>query len=265
MRFVSMGNNRYTAKAVAALAVAAGLVVGLTGCASQQTAPQIELALDASTPAQLLETSQYIPKNVTDKETGEILPYPAAPNPYTALKGRISSQHVQTFVAARQAFQIGDLSHAEKLLRSITADDTRLAGPWVMLGDIALQQRKLDQAVEHYAKAISVNEVNVNAYIKLATVQRQLGDFIPAQNTYAKALSVWPDFPEAHLNLAILYDIYLNMPLKAQRHIESYQFLTGGRDKKRAQWLAELQQRTGAELQLEAQVTQAVSISSGSL
>ncbi|TQV74281.1 tetratricopeptide repeat protein [Exilibacterium tricleocarpae] len=209
-----------------------------------------------------MDTTGYIPQRSTDEETGQLLPYQPAPNPYTALKGRISTKHVQQFVQARQALQVGDLARSKQLLEALTKADTDLSGPWVMLGDIAVQQQQLDEAIGHYAKAIEVNEVNVNAYLKLAKTQRLRGNFVPAQNTYAKALSVWPDFPEAHLNLAVLYDIYLNKPLPAQRHMESYQFLTGGRDKARAQWLAELQQRTGQAIELEAGVTQAVSTTS---
>ena len=64
-------------------------------------------------------------------------------------------------------------------------------------------------------------------------------------STYAEALSVWEDFPEAHLNLAVLYDIYLNDPLQAQQHMEAYQFLTEEKDAKTAEWLQEIQSRTG--------------------
>ena len=254
-------------KSVNRVLAAAGLgsLLGVTGCLSTVKPPAVELALDGAAPAQLLDTATYIPRRLTDEETGQLLPYEPALNPYTALKGRIPAKHVQTFVRARQAFQLGDLSGSQQLLEQLTAADSDLSGPWVMLGDIAVQQRRSEAAVSSYARAIAINEVNINAYLKLAKVQRVRGHFIQAQNTYAKALSVWPDFPEAHLNLAILYDIYLNRPLQAQRHLESYQFLTGGRDKVRAQWLAEIQQRTGAALELEPEVAQAVSVSSSGI
>ena len=81
-------------------------------------------------------------------------------------------------------------------------------------------------AKSDYEEAIRINKDNVNAYLRLALAQRELGEFILAQNTYSEALAIWPDFPEAHLNLSILYDLYLNHPIRAQEHMEAYQFLT---------------------------------------
>jgi tetratricopeptide (TPR) repeat protein len=92
-----------------------------------------------------------------------------------------------------------------------------------------------------------VNKNNVNAYIALGQLQRKQGYFSDAQNTYLEALNVWKDFPEAHLNLAILYDLYVNEPEEAQKHYEAYDFLTGRKDEKVKKWLVEVKQRTGIE------------------
>ena len=92
---------------------------------------------------------------------------------------------------------------------------------------IAEKQKKHAEAIGHYKKAISVNRNNVNAYIALAIVQRSRGLFSGAHQTYLAALGIWKDFPEAHLNLAILYDLYLNQAEAAQQHYEAYDFLTG--------------------------------------
>jgi Flp pilus assembly protein TadD len=116
-----------------------------------------------------------------------------------------------------------------------------------MLGVIAEKEEKYDEAIGHYRKAISVNEKNVNAYLALGLVQRKQGHFADAHTTYVEALDVWRDFPEAHLNLAILYDLYVNQPEQAQRHYEAYQFLTGGKDRKVHKWLVEVKQRTGID------------------
>ena len=72
-----------------------------------------------------------------------------------------------------------------------------------------------------------------------------MGEFNVAQNTLALALQIWPDFPEAHLNLSILYDLYLNDPKSAQQHMEAYVFLNGNKNAQSEQWLAEIQGRTG--------------------
>jgi len=78
-------------------------------------------------------------------------------------------------------------------------------------------------------------------------VQRRQGYFSDAHNTYLEALAVWKDFPEAHLNLAILYDLYLNRAEEAQKHYEAFYFLGGEKDKEAHKWLVEVKQRTGID------------------
>ncbi len=59
---------------------------------------------------------------------------------------------------------------------------------------------------------------------------------------------MWPDFAEAHRNLAILYDLYMNQPDQAQKHYEAYLFLARKPDSRAEIWLAEVRQRTGIEI-----------------
>ncbi len=205
--------------------------------------------------AKVLLTENALPKRKVDKKTGLLIPYLATPNPYLAQKGRIKKQSVVQYIEARRAFKSKNYTRAESILQSLVKADKELSGPWVMLGDIAQNENDLNTASQRYIKALEVSNLNLTAYIRLAKVQRVKGEYIDAQNTYTKALSVWKDFPEAHLNLAILYDIYLNAPVKAQRHMEAYQFLTNGKNRKVAKWLQELQKRTGLDIELEVEET----------
>lgn len=193
---------------------------------------------------QMLPSKGYLPVRQYDKE-GNVLPFVAMVNPYLEMKGRIEKEVVMDFIAARKAFKSQHFDEAETLLQRVIQNDKNLAGPWVMLGRIAIERGDENGAINHFEKAISVNKLSVNAYIPLAKLQRQQGAYIKAQNTYIKALAVWRDFPEAHLNLGVLYDIYLNDPLQAQQHMEAYQFLSAEKDKKVAKWLEEIRSRTG--------------------
>ncbi len=193
----------------------------------------------------LAETTQFIPVQKYDDKTSTYLPYEPQENPYLALKGRINKKAVTGYIEARRLYRAKKYDAAAKVLNNVVELDKKISGPLVMLGDIAVQNKQMDKAVEYFEKAITVNAKNINAYVKLAHAKRILGEFLPAQNVYADALAVWPDFPEAHLNLGILYDVYLNHPLRAQKHMEAYQFLTGGGDAKVAAWIGEIQGRTG--------------------
>lgn len=217
----------------------------LAGCGSQQVKIS---ALNDKPKYELLPSLEYIP--VPGKvEDGKYLPYEAMENPYVT-RDRIRKNSVAAFIEARKVYKAKDYAKAEKLFLALTEEDDSLSGPWVMLGDIALETDKPDNAKEHYLKALTVNRKNTNAWLRLAYVQRLQGDYLAAQNTYVNTLQVWRDCPEAHLNLAILYDIYLNLPPRAQRHMEAYLFLSKEADPKVAGWLSELQVRTGLAVNL---------------
>lgn len=231
---------RYVKHLTKAVLLSLGLI--LFGCAT--SGDKLKLVTDPNIRPDLLSTQEYIPVQKADPEGG-FLVYEPSDNPYLSQRGRVKRDSVQKFMEARRAYRAGHYDQAEALLLALSDEDPGLSGPWVMLGDIATAREDYGQAISYHLRAIETNRLNVNAYLRLAKNQRLRGDFLHAQNTYAKVLSIWPDFPEAHLNLAVLYDVYLNHPLRAQRHMESYQFLTGGENEKVSVWLSEIQRRTG--------------------
>lgn len=210
---------------------------------------------DGSAPAKLMPTDIYLPKQQVD-ENGLRVPYEAQPNPYEELTGRIDRDIIDRYIQARRAFQSGDYVQAEELLTALMADAPNLSGPVVMRGDIAVATDNLPQAVEFYMAAIRINPINFNAYLRLAKAQRMRGHFAHAQNTYARALQRWPDGAELHLNLGVLYDIYLNQPLQAQAHMEAYQLLRGDNSGEVVAWLDEIRQRTGVQSVLHASASE---------
>jgi len=218
--------------------------------------PVKEAVTEEQVAPSLAPTRNFLPVRQYDKD-GALAAFVAAPNPYLALKGKINKQAVMNFIAARRAIKSHDLTKAEQLLKGITRYETAVSGPWVLLGDIAKTKKEIDSAVAHYQKAIAVNPDNVNAYLPLALLLREQGQFIAAQNIYAQALAVWKDFPEAHLNLGVLYDLYLNDPLQAQQHMEAYQFLTDSKDEQVSNWLKEVESRTGIQpnLYIDSSIT----------
>lgn len=209
----------------------------------------------------LVATNPYLPVREQGEE-GQWLPYEPRENPYEAQRGSVDKASVTRFIQARRAFKAEQWDKASDALKALIESDDELSGPWVMLGDIAMEREQVEQALTHYAEAIKVNRQNINAYLRLAYAQRKLGRFLHAQNTYAEVLSLWPDYPEAHLNLAVLYDVYLNHPLRAQKHMEAYQFLSDDERPEVAGWLAEIRSRTGIAPRYEqsAEATEAVSL-----
>ena len=225
--------------------------LSLVACGTAPVDDGKPVVYEPTTPEQT-STLVYIPQ-LKKNSKGEVLPYKAAANPYLRWRAPIGSSSVNAFIQAKRAFKAKNYDEAERILTGLTESNKKLSGPWVMLGDIALESKSLDKAEQHYSKAILINKNNINAYLRLAKVKRMQGDYARAKNTYADVLALWKDFPEAHLNLGILYDIYLNDGVSAQKHVEAYQFLTQGRNNEVAQWLLEIQERTGMATQLKIQ------------
>ena len=176
---------------------------------------------------------------------GNKIPYVSQPNPYTTDTKAVPAEAKRLFVVADTLLKGGDLKGARTRFEDLAKQYPSLSGSWVKLGDICQKEQKYVEAVKQYENAIHANKNNVNAYIALALVNRRQGHISEAMEAYLRALKVWKDFPEAHLNLAILYDLYMNAPEEAQKHYEAYYFLVGEKDEKVRKWLVEVRQRTG--------------------
>lgn len=217
------------------------LIVLLVACAGNQTK-----IINATKKVKIQDTQSFIPVQMVD-EKGNVVPYVMSDNPYLDGKTKISKGSVLLFIEAKKAMRDKNLAKAKQKLSVITKKDHALSGPWVLLGHIAVDNNELQTAQSHYQKAIEINPDNINAYVALAKVQRHIGEFHIAQNTLVSALALWKDCPEAHLNLGILYDLYLNQPKKAQQHLEAYLFLDGYKNKQAIAWFDEVKSRTGID------------------
>jgi tetratricopeptide (TPR) repeat protein len=227
--------------------VCAALVGACTSSDPRETASEQPAAVRN----ELVDTSRYLPVRKQD-ENGLSIPYRAAPNPYEELATKIDRQAVQDFIEARRAFSDYDFKSALELLTRLQEQHSELSGPFVLHGDVEMARADLPAAEQKYQQAVEINPLNFNAWVRLAKVQRMQGEFHRAQKTYAQALDRWPDGAELHWNLGVLYDLYLNMPERAQAHMEAYQLLSGDNSGETAAWLEEIRQRTGMQTALSA-------------
>ncbi|MBZ2169076.1 tetratricopeptide repeat protein [Marinobacter sp. F4216] len=206
-----------------------------------ETAPVVVPEVQGEAPSH-----QYLPRQAYDV-AGNKIDYESEPNPYIQASVPVAPEAVARFQAASKLMAEEQNRMARKAFEAITRDYPELSGPWVKLGELAEIGERLERAEKSYRTAIEVNTENVNAYLSLALLQRRNGDFEASRDTYVSALKLWKDFPEAHLNLAILYDLYMNQPVNAQPHFEAYEFLVKGDHPQVADWLIEIRRRTGIE------------------
>jgi tetratricopeptide (TPR) repeat protein len=72
------------------------------------------------------------------------------------------------------------------------------------LGSVLLQDGILDEAINHFQKALQLNPENATAHFNLATMLRRTGRVNEAINHFQKALQIKPDDPEIQNSLAWL-------------------------------------------------------------
>ncbi len=105
-------------------------------------------------------------------------------------------------------------------------------------GDVAL-----GQDVPSLQAALLKAPDSVPLLNQLGIAQRQLGQFEQARQAYEAAISSSASAPLPHLNLAILYDLYLGDVAKAQVHYQRFVELSPGDATQLNRWLAELKGR----------------------
>lgn len=89
-------------------------------------------------------------------------------------------------------------------------------------------------------QVLTLNPDNAVALNELGMLERRAGHFDAARQAYEQAIAAHADYADAQLNLAILYDLYLQQPAQALPHYQRYQALTATPDKRVALWIAQL-------------------------
>jgi Tfp pilus assembly protein PilF len=88
------------------------------------------------------------------------------------------------------------------------------------MGDIYLAEKRPDDALVYYRKAIEKDEKYAPAYSGMGDAYRQLGDVGKAADAYRKALGLRKDYAVVHYKLGLLYED--TDPAQAIKHFENY-------------------------------------------
>ena len=86
----------------------------------------------------------------------------------------------------------GAKTHFEAALKNMKRTSPYWSYTYSMLGDIALKQRNLKQALLHYNKSLEYNTANVNSLIGKGVILETQGDYSGAAEAYTSALAVEP-------------------------------------------------------------------------
>ena len=203
-------NNRYTTlyKSLTFLL----LITGLSAC---QTPSGVTPAIDQSNQDNALESA---PEKTLDAET---------------------LLHNQAISAAMEGKTELALEHFATLLEKNPFANKVFTN----LGLLYLQMNDTAEAKKAFLNAIEQDSQDAVAYNHLAIIQRQEGEFKQALFNYYKAINADPEYASAHLNLGILFDLYLQELPKALEQYLLYQKLTHNKNEDVAKWIIDLQRR----------------------
>ena len=177
-------------------------------------------------------------------------PHPSESQPPVAvtdskkIKPDVSPSAKRDYDRALASIRAKRYNEAERILVKMTQAYPTLSGPYVNLGMIYHRTGRSDQAMEALNKAIEINPNRPDTYNQLGIVLRSAGQFKAARDAYERALHFDPNYLYAHLNLGILYDLYLRDASKALDHYEHYQSLLPEQDQQVSKWVVDLKRRT---------------------
>lgn len=159
---------------------------------------------------------------------------------------QMAAQAVQLeYNQALALMKAGKNNEALALFAKIAGKAPKLSGPLVNQALILGQQQKYAEAQALLEKALEVNPKNPFAYNQLGVVLRQQGKFAEATKAYQSALELDPNYAKALFNSGVLADMYLqDLPLALQ-YYQRYQALQNPPDQAVANWIVDLQKRTG--------------------
>ncbi len=149
----------------------------------------------------------------------------------------------QRFQEALARMKARKFPEAQAAFIALSRDYPTFSGPLTDLGILYAQSHQRELAVSSLTRAVNANPDNAIAHNWLGTLHREAGDFVHAEQSYRKAITVRPDYAQAHLNLAILYDVALHRPREALASYRDYQRLVGKDDLIVAAWIRDLESR----------------------
>src|SRR6185437_408592 len=157
----------------------------------------------------------------------------------------IPERATQQYAQALQLMKAGRNTDAELEFKQLVVGYPQLAGPQLNLGLLYLRDSRLPEAEMAFKTVLEQNPASAVAGNELGITERGLGKFADAEAAYQRAIAADPNYAPAHLNLGVLYDLYLGQPQKALDEFERYIGIAG-ENKQVDGWMVELRKRAGA-------------------
>lgn len=183
------------------------------------------------------------PAKRSSASTALATPVRAAPTAEVAATDQTKGDPDQRFQEALALMKARRTPEAQAAFIALSRDYPNFSGPLTDLGILYAQTHQRELAVASLTRAVAANPNNEVAHNWLGTLHRENGDFLRAEQSYQRALQAKPDYAQAHLNIAILYDVALHRPREALGAYRSYQRIAGNDDLIVDAWIRDLESR----------------------
>jgi tetratricopeptide (TPR) repeat protein len=182
------------------------------------------------------------PKTADSRQSG---PAAAARGDVVQLRPEIPPQALTMFEQAVSIMASGDFVDAELRFKEFVLMYPDYPGAYVNLAIIHANNENNEATREAVDAALALDPNHPAALNQLGMLLRRNGNFLEAEATYLKAVTVSPDYALAHYNLGVLNELYLRRLEAALQHFETYQGLVG-EDKQVEKWISDLTRRVAA-------------------
>jgi tetratricopeptide (TPR) repeat protein len=189
----------------------------------------------------LLFTACQSPPETAPVPAPEVEPAPLTEATVTELEPVDFYQ--QFYTEAVASLKNGNTEQALELLIQVSTDAPDKPFVFTNLGLAYFKLQKLDLAEEAFKEAIIRSNHDAVAYNHLGILQRYKGQFEEARSQYQRAIQIDSDYALAHLNLGILFDLYLQDLRLALQQYQKYQALITEEDSRVAGWIIDIQRR----------------------
>ena len=117
---------------------------------------------------------------------------------------RTPAQPVPSIQTAWESFSRGERGQAEAMCRSILASQPEHAGALTLLGIMLAMARRTEEAAQLLGKAAARLPDDASVQNNYGNVLRDLGRHVTALSAYERALTIQPNYPDAHYNRAVV-------------------------------------------------------------
>jgi Flp pilus assembly protein TadD len=218
--------SKYSSQIIALL-----LTALLSACQSVSVPTAEVISTPQATPAAALETAS------SDKATT------SADEPITEPEPEPMDLNQQAYEQAIAALKTGATEQALTLLTRLSLDAPDKPRLFTNLGLTHFRLHQAELAEQAFQQAIARNPDDAVAHNHLGIIQRQQGRFQDALLEYRRAIEIDSRYARAHLNLGILFDLYLQDLEKALQQYRKYLDLTSEENAQVAGWIVDIERR----------------------